>query len=636
MANGGKVIYQFVGDKTNLESTMNSIGSSFGKLGSTMMNVVSTLTKALATSTTALVTFGVNYNAQMETYQAGLETLLGTSEQAVNTMNQIKEDARTTPFDVAGLTQANRLLISTGVSAEEARETILALGDAVSASGGGNDELQRMSVNLQQIKNAGKATALDIRQFAYAGINIYQLLADYTGKTTEEVKDMEITYEALTGALKKASKEGGKYYNAMNKQSKTLKGQISNLKDGFSMLAGSLSEPVFNYIKDNILPGINDEIDNLNEMIGEKGIGGTLEYLVDNIIKNIPGAIDKIVDFIDKNGEKIIDKALDIVFGIIEAIIPKLPAIFNSLLTMTIELVNRLSEELPTLLPMIVDAIIKLIQGIASHLPEILEALGNVFLGIMGGLESIAGGDGEAFYKAFVGGIENGYNGDEDFWTRMSQYYEDHKSVFGEIGTTLGDFLYDNFTSEFVDSFINFDWNNPIESFIEGFKNMWSKRAEKVKQIGKDFGTWIGDGIKSIDWGQIVQDIINGLKEKVSKRYSNIFNIGTSIAFPMLAGVQQVLGIHSPSKKFEWIAEMSVQGYEDGINDAKKRLSDTMSSAFGVSPTMVGNMSANLSPNVLVTNVNNINMKQDPLGQMVSDIKNFSGGAKNDYNYGQV
>ena len=53
-------------------------------------------------------------------------------------------------------------------------------------------------------------------------------------------------------------------YNAMNKQSKTLKGQISNLKDGFSMLAGSLSEPVFNYIKDNILPGINDEIDNLN------------------------------------------------------------------------------------------------------------------------------------------------------------------------------------------------------------------------------------------------------------------------------------------------------------------------------------------------------------------------------------
>lgn len=636
MANGGKVIYQFVGDKTNLESTMNSIGSSFGKLGSTMMNVVSTLTKALATSTTALVTFGVNYNAQMETYQAGLETLLGTSEQAVSTMNQIKEDARTTPFDVAGLTQANRLLISTGVSAEEARETILALGDAVSASGGGNDELQRMSVNLQQIKNAGKATALDIRQFAYAGINIYQLLADYTGKTTEEVKDMEITYETLTKALKKASKEGGKYYNAMNKQSKTLKGQISNLKDGFSMLAGSLSEPVFNYIKDNILPGINDEIDNLNEMIGEKGIGGTLEYLVDNIIKNIPGAIDKIVEFIDKNGEKIINKALDIVFGIIEALIPKLPAIFNSLLELTIELVSRLGEELPTLVPMLAKSIVEMIGHLAEHLPEILEALGSVFLGIMGGLEEIAGGDGQAFYKAFVGGIENGYNEDEDFWTRMQKYYEDHKSVFSEIGTTLGDWLYDNFTGGFIDGIVNFNWDNPLESFINGAKAMYQRKADKVIAIGKQIIDWIVQGITSIDWDTVVNNLIEGLKRKITGKSSIISNIGFGMGGLLFGGITSALGIHSPSKKMEWVAEMSVQGYEDGINDAKKRLSDTMSSAFGVSPTMVGNMSANLSPNVLVTNVNNINMKQDPLGQMVSDIKNFSGGAKNDYNYGQV
>lgn len=636
MANGGKVVYQFVGDKTNLESTMNSIGSSFGKLGSTMMNVVSTLTKALATSTTALVTFGVNYNAQMETYQAGLETLLGTSEQAVSTMNQIKEDARTTPFDVAGLTQANRLLISTGVSAEEARETILALGDAVSASGGGNDELQRMSVNLQQIKNAGKATALDIRQFAYAGINIYQLLADYTGKTTEEVKDMEITYETLTKALKKASKEGGKYYNAMNKQSKTLKGQISNLKDGFSMLAGSLSEPVFDYIKDNILPGINDEIDNLNEMIGEKGIGGTLKHTLWKVINSIPDVIDKIVDFIDKNGEKIIDEALEIVFGIIRAIIPKLPDIFNSLLELTIELVSWLAEELPTLAPMLATAIVEMIGHLVEHLPEIIDALGSVFTGIMGGLESIAGGDGEAFYKAFAGGIENGYNEDEDFWTRMSTYYENHKSVFSEIGTSMGDWLYDNFTGEFVDSFINFNWDDPIKSFIEGFKTMWIKKAEEATQMGKNFGTWITDGIKSIKWDEVVNNLIAGLKNKIMGKSSIISNIGFNMGGLLFGGITTALGIHSPSKKMEWVAEMSVQGYEDGINDAKKRLSDTMSSAFGVSPTMVGNMSANLSPNVLVTNVNNINMKQDPLGQMVSDIKNFSGGAKNDYNYGQV
>ena len=35
--------------------------------------------------------------------------------------------------------------------------------------------------------------------------------------------------------------------------------------------------------------------------------------------------------------------------------------------------------------------------------------------------------------------------------------------------------------------------------------------------------------------------------------------------------------------------------------------------------------------NIIINN----NIKQDPLGRMVQDIKTFSGGAKNDYNYGQ-
>lgn len=636
MASGGKVIYQFIGDKTNLESTMNSIGSGFSKLGSSMINIVGTLTKALGGATVALTTFGVNYNAQMETYQAGLETLLGSSEKAISTMEQIKEDARTTPFDVSGLTQANRLLISTGESADNARETILALGDAVSASGGGNDELQRMAVNLQQIKNAGKATALDIRQFAYAGINIYQLLADYTGKTTEQVKDMEITYEDLTGALKKASKEGGKFYNAMNKQSKTLKGQISNLKDGFSMLAGSLSEPIFNYIKDNILPGINDEIDNLNTMIGEKGIGGTLEYVMDKIIDGIPVAIDKTVDFLDEHGGEILDKIVEITSRLAQAIIPKLPEIFDSLLDLAIELVSQIAEELPTLLPILATGIVEMIGHLVEHTPEILGALGSVFTGILGGLEEIAGGDGEAFYKAFVGGIENGYNNDEDFWTRMQTYYENHQSVFASIGTTLGNWLYENYTGGFIDGIVNFNWDNPLESFINGARDMYERKFNKWVDIGKQIIKWIMQGILDIEWDGTVNGLLSGLGNKLKEKSPTLYNIGKSIGSGVVGAVNKVLGIHSPSTEFEWIAQMSVQGYEEGIEKAKSDLSRTLNGVFGISPTMVNNASANLSPNIVVTNVNNISMKQDPLGQMVNDIKNFSGGAKNDYNYGQV
>ena len=90
-------------------------------------------------------------------------------------LKKIKEDAAKTPFDVAGLTQANQLLISTGLSADDSRETILALGNAISATGGGNEELSRMAVNLQQIKNTGKAAAIDIKQAT-------SLLGEITGK----------------------------------------------------------------------------------------------------------------------------------------------------------------------------------------------------------------------------------------------------------------------------------------------------------------------------------------------------------------------------------------------------------------------------------------------------------------------
>ena len=185
--------------------------------------VVSVAEKAISIGS-SLVSAGISYNKQMEKYQTAFTNMLGSATEAAKTLQQIKEDAARTPLDVASLVQANQLLISAGVDAGEARKTILALGDAVSAAGGGNAELSRMAQNLQQVKNVGKAASIDIKQFAYAGIDIYGILADYTGKSTAEVQGMTITYDLLTAALQRASEEGGRYYNAMETQSQTLSG----------------------------------------------------------------------------------------------------------------------------------------------------------------------------------------------------------------------------------------------------------------------------------------------------------------------------------------------------------------------------------------------------------------------------
>lgn len=218
------------------------LGNKISNVSSKIDNLSSKLTTRLTLPVAGIATAGIAYNAQIEKYTKSFETFLGDAEEAGKVVNKIKEDASKTPFDTANLIQANQMLISTNENADNAREVILALGDAVTATGGGNAELTRMAANLQQIKNAGQATALDIKQFAYAGIDIYGLLAAYTGKTVAEVKDMTVSYEVLTEALKSASKQGGKYYNAMNDASETLTGQTNQLTAEVKSMSGELTK----------------------------------------------------------------------------------------------------------------------------------------------------------------------------------------------------------------------------------------------------------------------------------------------------------------------------------------------------------------------------------------------------------
>lgn len=251
--------------------------------GSIAANLFSTVSGKIIEAGKQVVSTGVQYNAQLEQYQTALTNMLGSEAEAVSLLDEIKQDAAKTPFDTAGLVKANELLISTGIDAESSRRTILALGDAVSATGGGNDELSRMAQNLQQIQNAGKATSADIKQFAYAGIDVYGILADYTGKTAEEVQKMTVTYDLLSNALISAADEGGRYFNSMNAQSETLNGQWSTLKDNATQLAGLMTGDLTDGIK-VVIGHMNDLTVAASEAYDTGGWLG----LADAIASNIP------------------------------------------------------------------------------------------------------------------------------------------------------------------------------------------------------------------------------------------------------------------------------------------------------------------------------------------------------------
>ena len=253
-ANNGMDGFASSTDKASGKSLANAITQ-----GTVMANVFSKLGSAPLSAAEGFISSGIEYNAQIEKYTTGFTNMLGSAEAAQQAMAKIQEDAARTPFNVEALTQANQLLISAGENAGYSEKVILALGNAVNAAGGGNAELSRMAQNLQQIANVGKAASIDIKQFAYAGINIYQVLADYTGKSVQEVQNMTISYDLLSQALIAASEEGGRYYGAMETQSQTMNGRMSTLQDNVKQLAGLLTG--------NLSSGVGVVPGNLKDML---------------------------------------------------------------------------------------------------------------------------------------------------------------------------------------------------------------------------------------------------------------------------------------------------------------------------------------------------------------------------------
>lgn len=200
---------------------------------------------ALAFSGAAIVAFTqkvIQAGTVVENAKIGLTTLLGDANEAAGVIKNTMEDATKTPFAFEGLLAANKALISAGLNSKDARKDVLNLSNAIAATGGGDDELNRMVINLQQIKNTGEATALDIKQFAYAGINIYKVLE---AAGIQYSKGQAITYEQITGALQKAHDKGGIYFNGLENMANSTSVKISNMGDAVFQL----SVKIFNYLK---------------------------------------------------------------------------------------------------------------------------------------------------------------------------------------------------------------------------------------------------------------------------------------------------------------------------------------------------------------------------------------------------
>ena len=341
-----------LGDALDKSGQNMSLFASLGKKAADGLTVAignfeTKIAQAAVQAVQQVVSTGLEFNRQMENYQLAFENLLGSAEAANAALDAIKADAASTPFDVAGLVSANRLLISTGQSAEEARQVINALGNAVSASGGGNAELERMAANLQQIANVGEASAVDIRQFAYAGIDIYGILADYTGLAKNEVQGLTISYDLLVEALKAASAEGGRYAGAMEAYSQTLQGRMDTLADNATQLAGALTEGLFEAQKELV-----------------EAASGWVETLQTTLEAEGPAAMAV--------------AGVQIVFDLLQGVASALPDVAASAVQTVAQFLQGVVQNLPALLASGAQIVGTLIEGILSSLPDLASCAGGL------------------------------------------------------------------------------------------------------------------------------------------------------------------------------------------------------------------------------------------------------------------
>lgn len=175
-------------------------------------------------------------------------------------------------------------------------------------------------------------------------------------------------------------------------------------------------------------------------------------------------------------------------------------------------------------------------------------------------------------------------------------------------------------------SFRNFV-NNFVTTIVNWFKSIPSKLASVARGIVNAF-LYVPKQMLGIG-KNIMQGLWNGISGLKNYVISKVKSMGKSI----LNGLKNALGIHSPSTEFALIGKFSVLGFTEQLDKMKSKLQEQVNDTFGISPQLATTSSLHYSPNVIVNNT--INQTQDPLGRMVNQVKTYSGGARNDYNYGQ-
>ena len=220
----------------------------------------------MAFSMKGLVSEVANVRGQFQKLEVAFNTMLGSADKADALMAQLVRTAAITPFDLEGVAQGAKQLLAYGMEAENVNETLIRLGDiAAGLSMPLNDLVYLYGTTMAQ----GRLYTQDLNQFTGRGIPMIEELAKVFGVAESKVKDLveagKVGFPEVQKVIENLTGEGSKFGGLMEEQSKTISGQISNIKDGIASMfndMGKQSEGVIN----TTLSGVTYMVEHYEQM----------------------------------------------------------------------------------------------------------------------------------------------------------------------------------------------------------------------------------------------------------------------------------------------------------------------------------------------------------------------------------
>ena len=278
--------FDITGDNSNflrklreVETGVTNTSKEIEKNGLGIEDMFNKMTKAAAAfgagfTAKELIQNIIQARGEIQQLEVAFTTMLGSGEKANVLMAQLIETAVKTPFELRDVADGARQLLAYGFAAEDVNQTLIRLGDiAAGLSIPLGDLIYVYGTTMTQ----GRLYTRDLIQFTTRGIPMIDELAKQLGVAKSEVQGLieagRVGFPEVQKVIESLTNEGGKFGGLMEAQSKTITGQISNIKDSFFIMLNDIGKA-----NEGI---INDALSGVSYLIGNyETVGKTLLEIV--------------------------------------------------------------------------------------------------------------------------------------------------------------------------------------------------------------------------------------------------------------------------------------------------------------------------------------------------------------------